>query len=533
MTALSPSTSNLWSAPSDTWRKATTGLWRRPLSPTQLFSGACLLLYVAAGLWIRFGLDYTIGDALSRSATARAVVFSADPKATAVGFVWLPLPALAQIPFVIMLEPFGWAEFAGPLSTACWAALTVALLIRVGRRLGLSTYLTMVFVALYALNPLIIFQAANGMSEAMFYLVLVWALSGLLDWMDTPGPRPELQVGFALAAAMAIRYESLFLTMAIAVLMGLRRSTWTARLVTAGVVALPAFYVFIVWLAANRLIMGDALFWKHGLDVTGKPPTDAAWLPAATFRAGMAYSLGRTAMVAPGLLILPVFLVRRRETRTVGMTIVAAGSVFAIFTGLLVGRGASWGNLRYYTPAVTVVAVLVLWLATRWRSPGARTGLWLVLALGAVSGAAAANNRLASAPEHDWQVFAPALGLSTALDDAATTEEVSGLNAQRWRMVARSIDQRLADDPELRVVIDMGEAFPVFLMTDYPARYLIDSDRDYEARAATGFIGFDLAYGTAESTGRFVEGIGHDGGSQWETEPLGGGTLYIRKPFTE
>ena len=90
---------------------------RRPGSRTVSSAGCCPAPRswpTSWSRWMRYELDYAIGDAVSRSSSARAVFFSRAPSMTAIGLVWMPLTTLAELPFTLLLEPFGLAEMRRP-----------------------------------------------------------------------------------------------------------------------------------------------------------------------------------------------------------------------------------------------------------------------------------------------------------------------------------------------------------------------------------------------------------------------------------
>src|SRR3569623_341557 len=67
----------------------------RVLKVTAFF--ASLVVYLFVGYWLQVRHGFIIGDALSRVASAQAVLFSRDHHLAAIGFIFTPLTAMAQI----------------------------------------------------------------------------------------------------------------------------------------------------------------------------------------------------------------------------------------------------------------------------------------------------------------------------------------------------------------------------------------------------------------------------------------------------
>jgi hypothetical protein len=56
------------------------------------------VVYVAFGLWLLYGADYAIGDAIARASAARSIAHSRDQHLMAAGFNWVPWPVYAESP---------------------------------------------------------------------------------------------------------------------------------------------------------------------------------------------------------------------------------------------------------------------------------------------------------------------------------------------------------------------------------------------------------------------------------------------------
>jgi hypothetical protein len=435
-----------------------------------------------------YSVHYAIGDALSRSEDARAVLFSRDPHLAAWGFVWFPAPVVLELPFMAVVSPLGQAALAGPLSTATCGALTVLVMVKLFRRLGLSEPMVAALTVAYCLNPVIIFYCSNGMSEASFYLVASIALLGVVWWYQEGGSRPLILIALGLAAAMAIRQEALALVPLAAILVAFRERAWLRRAKVATLVALPGIFVFALWTFANLLIMGDPLFWSQGASAQGVPPTNAWWLPAhRTLVAGVAYAARYTWAFVPALLLLlPVLLlvvwVRRRRFWELAAIVVPA-AVFPGQVALLMSQDTTWGDPRYFA-SLTIFATVVLGFAAREVAtargvgPGARRALSLALVcLAALDAASATRNDInpkTTPVESESVAFRAAFGLPRPGD---TFEPP----IVAWRSFDAYMGPRLAKGQ--LIMVDTESAFPAVLFSRYPDQWVIPSDSDFQALA--------------------------------------------------
>jgi 4-amino-4-deoxy-L-arabinose transferase-like glycosyltransferase len=465
------------------------GLSRRQ---TAVLTAAALVLYLQAALWIRYGLHYAIGDSLVRSSNARTMVFGRHPKLATMGFVWLPLPTLSQIPFAIVFEPFGVAEFSGPASTVVFGGLTALVLMLIMRELAVPRKQSLIIVCLYVFNPVVVYTAANGMSEApsLFFLALV-AL-GCVKWDRRRDSVSLALIGLALAGGMAVRYEMLAAVPVVALLVGLRTGNLRRAIRTASVVAVPSVFVFSLWLAASRLIMGSAFFWRKGLAHSANPPAHAAWLPEnKTFVSAAWYSVRLSLWIAPAFCVIALVVVARRQLRSFGTTIMGLGSVFPISVSYLLLRNQTWGNPRYYFPLILLGTIGVAWqlgdrgpLKAGTLGVGPRFVLIASLAFGMLTATWALNEPTIAAVESEPVVFHALLGNS--FNKGLLTPEFGYLG---WEKFTSGLDSRLDTAPHALVLVDERTAFPLVLFARHIKQLIVSSDQDWEPTVADGAAG--------------------------------------------
>lgn len=486
---------------------------RRPTRAPIVFVVAAIG-YLLVGVYLAVDRQFFAGDALSRVQATQAVLFSRDPHLSAIGFVFTPLTALAELPLVA-LAPWWPAVITQGLAAVCASALfmagSVTQLAGIVADRGLSRMIGAVVVLAYALNPMIVFYGANGMSEAPYLFFLLWAVRRLIRWADTDDVHDLVTAGVALGLGYLTRYDGGAAALAATVVVGaisyrrhrsasveavIRRRRATTDVV---VLAMPTALAFAVWAITGWLVAGDlfAQFTsEYGnaaiIEQSGGSGSD-------TVLAAVAFSATCMAIMAPLLLlVLPgATLLRRRRLRAVGVAALVFGAVLA-FQVLTYARGTTFGFLRFYITVIPLSAVLAALVAPAraalpYRRLGADAELVdadarprrseraaaVVAALALVAGIGTTWVGMAS-PKYAPQEFALRAVVAPQPDSTSKLH----LDARR---VARSFstERQLADyldSLDLRdgsVLCDTVYGFAVIVRSRSPRQFVIPSDRDF------------------------------------------------------
>jgi len=462
---------------------------RRPWWPW-LLAVASFALNVAVARYVVYGIGYEIGDAIARTAAAQHVVLSRDPHLAAVGFYWMPLPTLSQIPFVLLLGPFGEVRFAGPLTSALWAALSIPVLAAIGRRNGAPPRLTLFLCTVYALSPVVVWAGSNGMSESSSFFFLTLIVYAYSVWRIEQRPSDLVLLAFALAGEMLCRYETIPLAIALAAVVAvtLPRRQWARTMVMIG---LPAAYVFTLWLGASYLIVDDPFYWFKELNALAKTSGTGAAIFATSgshTRNVVGFVVGFVLLFSLLLVVLvPLCLGRtlrvtvtdwRSTVRNFGLLVPAF--VFPLLLGSQMLRRNAPAAARYFYPCwvVAVAAALALaggagWPRRTWRTRRAVIAVAAPLAA-VVQLFALANPRVANVEREDV-LFAPLTGRP------APSVSGQGLLADQlddWDELFAAADPLLATGD--RLLLDTDSAPQAVLFTGHPRQLIIPEDRDFE-----------------------------------------------------
>ena len=467
--------------------------------------------FLAAGWWMMYVKQYAIGDATTRTLNAKLMVLSSDPHLGAIGFYWMPIPTFTRIPFVLLLQPFGAAAFAGPMTCAFFGALTIPIVASTGRVLEAPRWLVVTVCAVFALSPLTVYISSNGMSESTFACFIALTLLAYARWSRSHHVWDLVFFGVALALGTATRYEMLivapFLCAGVAV--QLSRDRWVRAFTLA---MIPTLLWVGAWGLASKLIMKDWLFFLHASSGLTKVPDDATWLPAQrTLLNSLRYSGLMVALIAPGT-VFAVVAIRRNLRATLGL--IAGATAMPLVSAYQVHTGTSWAVARFFMVLSVFGTVAVLWAASPLMNPSKpsnpsrpttrpradsrrpsrsnqRIGFAgvAVLVVGVVFGTLHLAVRRNTSPEGEYIFFRYLLGR-----DSATTPIVGGPNQlfesdlRQYYLLRDELDPLLAKGKKVATEVSNFET----LITREPSQYVVPENRNFELVAADPIGRFDF-----------------------------------------
>jgi len=164
------------------------------------------------------------GDAVAHINIARRVFDSRTPGFLQLGTVWLPLPHLLMIPFIISTKM--WRTGAGGSIPSMGAyvfgvvgifRLTRDALSRAslnGKNSDPAAHLAAWFAAvLYAANPNLVYMQSTAMGESVYLALFIWAVLYFLE-SARGNPKSLIKCGLCLGGACLTRYDGWFLAAA-------------------------------------------------------------------------------------------------------------------------------------------------------------------------------------------------------------------------------------------------------------------------------------------------------------------------------
>jgi hypothetical protein len=463
------------------------------------------IAYAIVGYRVTVDQHVVVFDALDRLTRAFQVWYDDPPKLAAIGFSFPPITTLVLLPFAL-IKPLATGLVALPLTTAVFGGLTVMLLDRTLARCEMPAFLRVPIVLGYAINPMTVFYAGNGMSEAVYLALLAVTLYAVVSWYETAQPRFLFVAGFGASVLLLTRYGFILWAAVLVLLIGgalLRREARRVEVEGSLVAfAAPALYAITLWVLFNTLIVGDPVGW---LSAGSSQAVNTSGI-ASGGNLGFVHVLGRlvqvTVAVAPlAIAAVPaallVFLGKRdamglwlASLVILGLAIMGVHAAIAHREGLL--------TLRDATPMALTAVVAAAWVYR--NAGGLRLAVWGVTLVLLLVGLLTAYSAMKTYPfQSQEQAFIRAVRFG---HDQEGTNSIGGFKvgirseAEVAAFINRTVRARH------QILTDNADTFGVILLSGRPRLFfdrIIKGDGAWKAALSNphGAVGYLLVDYTA------------------------------------
>jgi hypothetical protein len=256
---------------------------RTDRDPLRVAAIALAVSFLSFLYFFQRGQILLYGDAVAHINIARRVFDSQTPGLLQLGTVWLPLPHLLMIPFLLSYSLWR-TGIAGSIPSMIAFVLGVVGVFRLVRTLTSGMFAdsaprlsAWVAALVYAANPNLIYLQSTAMTESVYLMLFVWATVYFAESIRALRSDPSkkglgaktslFRCGLCLAAAELTRYDGWFLALAAGTIVSIlavqrwndsvfRRSAMEF-LVT--IAAVP-----LLWLAYNAAVYGNPLEFANG-----------------------------------------------------------------------------------------------------------------------------------------------------------------------------------------------------------------------------------------------------------------------------
>ena len=173
--------------------------------------------------YYRSGDVLLYGDAVAHINIARRVFDSKTPGLLQLGTVWLPLPHVLILPFIVSKQM--WQTGAGgsipSMAGFVFGVLGIFRLVRAslsheGQVDAAARFGAWAAAILYAANPNLIYMQATAMGESLYLAFFIWSVAYFVEFARG-NAKALTKCGLCLAAAGLTRYDGWFLAAALVV----------------------------------------------------------------------------------------------------------------------------------------------------------------------------------------------------------------------------------------------------------------------------------------------------------------------------
>jgi hypothetical protein len=229
--------------------------------------------------YLQHGQLLLYGDAVAHINIARRVFDSRTPGLLQLGTVWLPLPHLLMLPF--LLSRWMWRTgIGGSIPSLVAYVLSVIGIFRlvrdtpgIDRNSPEGKFAAWFAAGVFALNPSLLYLQTTAMTEPIYLALFIWAVVFFSDFVraadrSVDGPRNSALVkcGLCLTGACLTRYDGWLLAGVISVaawLLARRSSSVTIRREFRKLILLAAAAP-VLWLGYNAAVYRNPLEFANG-----------------------------------------------------------------------------------------------------------------------------------------------------------------------------------------------------------------------------------------------------------------------------
>jgi hypothetical protein len=451
--------------------------------------------------YLRRGEILMLGDSVAHINIARRVFDSLDPGLAQLGTVWLPLPHLLMIPF--LLSDKMWQSGAGGSIPSMIAyvfgvvgiyRLVGALLkAKLGATAGTSaaTQLAASIAALtYGANPNLIYMQATALTEPLYLVFFIWAIVYFVEFASGLGEespqyraaaRALWRCALFVACAELTRYDGWFLAGVMSTPIAIisvqhwkdRVFRWNAVKFLLAMAAAP-----VLWLAYNAAMYGNPLEFATGpysakaIEQRVAAPNPAAhnlWAAASYFLKSAQMTLavghwGRFWLLA-ALVATAVLAWRLRKPAVVGTLLLLWSPV--IFYSLSI----AYGSVVLHVPMWWPFAIF-----------NQRFGLQLLPLFAVSAGVLVGHVSVMSGDRHNWKFAAAAIVLilvSYAFVWAAKPLcwQEAWDNWEMRRGLDTAVERAIKElPPDSRFLMDISEHVGIMERLGIPLRRVVNNE---------------------------------------------------------
>ena len=236
---------------------------------------ACISL-IAFLVYFQRGQILLYGDAVAHINIARRVFDSRTPGLLQLGTVWLPLPHLLTMPFLVSDQAWSTGVGGSLPSMVCYVLSVLGMFRLVRSVLSVQSepqlnerIASWIAAIIFATNPNLLYLQTTALTEPVYLAFFVWALVYFSEFAQVGTQRSLVKSGLCLAAACLTRYDGWFLAVslcAVAVVVVWRKDSLQSVFLNGSsrTFILIAAAAPILWLSYNAIVYRNPLEFANG-----------------------------------------------------------------------------------------------------------------------------------------------------------------------------------------------------------------------------------------------------------------------------
>lgn len=348
---------------------------------------AFVLSLISIGSFVYYyqnGLGLAYSDSQSHLNIARRIIDSLTPGFAQIGSIWLPLPHLLML--LTVWNDWMWhSGLSGALISMIAYVATGILIFKLLKELNVNSVGRIMGVAIFALNPNILYLQATAMTELLLLVTLMAGAYYFFLWLKRKENIFLIKSSFWIMLSTLVRYEGWFLLLFAAITLlvfAWKDKEWKKMEGNFLAFCFLGGFGILLWLIWNWAIFGNPLYFAFGqfsahtqqeaFAVNGLLVTQHnIFLSAKIYAIAVKFCTGLPLLLLTVLGMVALYANKTIAGKTKFVLLFFATPFFFNIIALYFGHsilfmphilGSGWFNVRYGVMSILAIAIFVPFL---------------------------------------------------------------------------------------------------------------------------------------------------------------------------
>lgn len=350
------------------------------------------------GFYMCYIKGVILSDAFSRTANSFYVLMVKPVRFASIGLVWNPLPSVLQLPFILFSKiwrPIASKGLSAVIVNSIFSGISAVLIIDTFKRFKTNRKFVAIATFLYVFNPFIFYYGCNGMSEGIFFTIIIFCICKLTLWMKFGKSRHIVEIAFAFVFLFFTRYEAIPFAFSIGLCIIIRLlfcknerkywvdTTWRERYFyvegTMTLLYTPMAYSILLWVIFNWVISKNPIYFLNSAYSNISQSIFSSDFGTVTDI--FIYVIQRSIPFIS--LFIAILLIRIITKRTIKSDIIGLSLIVFImiaFHFYMLQSGKSFGWLRFFAYCLPICFSWIPYEISELKSENKKTGQAICIA---------------------------------------------------------------------------------------------------------------------------------------------------------